>query len=150
MAWATLPWLRNFSAFSSALLLLKAMDDLCPPGPAHSGNVLQPTDGLDMKVSTRQKQGATRHKGGGAKGDNSASWVSGRPRTPAEPLNWPPHRSPNRTVTKKSGNPGTATPPRPGSHEGNTRLPPLLTIRPAVCRFKTRSENRMSGRHGCF
>jgi hypothetical protein len=30
------------------------------------------SDGLDMKVSTRQKQGATRHKGVGAKGDNSA------------------------------------------------------------------------------
>jgi len=34
------------------------------------------TDGLDMQVSTRQKQGATRHKGAGAKGDNSAPWVS--------------------------------------------------------------------------
>jgi hypothetical protein len=29
-----------------------------------------------MQVSTRQKQGATRHKGAGAKGDNSAPWVS--------------------------------------------------------------------------
>jgi len=35
------------------------------------------TGGLDMKVSTRQKQGATRHKGAGAKGDNSASWGAG-------------------------------------------------------------------------
>ncbi len=35
------------------------------------------TDGLDMKVSTRQKQGATRHNRAGAKGDNSASWVRG-------------------------------------------------------------------------
>ncbi len=33
------------------------------------------TDGLDMKVSTRQKQGATRHKRAGAIGDNSASCV---------------------------------------------------------------------------
>src|ERR1700689_4523789 len=82
MAWATLPWLRNFSAFSSALLLLKAMDDLCPPGPAHSGNVLQPTDGLDMKVSTRQKQAATRPKGGGPKGNKRASWGSGPPPAP--------------------------------------------------------------------
>jgi len=30
-----------------------------------------------MKVSTRQKQGATRHSRAGAKGDNSASWASG-------------------------------------------------------------------------
>jgi hypothetical protein len=34
--------LRNFSAFSSALLLLKAMDDFRLPDPAHSGNALQP------------------------------------------------------------------------------------------------------------
>jgi hypothetical protein len=33
------------------------------------------TDGLDMKVSMRQKQGATRHNRRGAKGDNSASWA---------------------------------------------------------------------------
>src|ERR1700691_5061729 len=100
MAWATLPWVRNFSAFSSALLLLKAMDDLCPPGPAHSGNALQPTDGLDMKVSTRQNKAGPRHKGRGARGETSAAGVPGPPRTPAEPLNWPSHRSPNRTVTK--------------------------------------------------
>src|SRR5277367_1056864 len=36
------------------------------------------TDGLDMKVSTRQKQGATRHKRAGAIGDNSASCVPRR------------------------------------------------------------------------
>jgi hypothetical protein len=29
-----LPWFRNFSAFSSALLLLNAMDDVLPPVPA--------------------------------------------------------------------------------------------------------------------
>jgi hypothetical protein len=34
--------LRNFSAFSSALLLLKAMDDICLPDPAHSGTASQP------------------------------------------------------------------------------------------------------------
>jgi hypothetical protein len=38
------------------------------------------TDGLDMKVSTRQKQGATRHNRGGAKGDNSASSAPEGPR----------------------------------------------------------------------
>jgi hypothetical protein len=50
--------------------------------PHTPATLVSPTDGLDMKVSTRQKQGATRHKGAGAKGDNSASWVSGSPRTP--------------------------------------------------------------------
>jgi len=40
------------------------------------------TDGLDMKVSTRQKQGATRHNGAGAKGDNSASGAPGGPLLP--------------------------------------------------------------------
>src|SRR5277367_5596427 len=77
MAWATLPWLRNFSAFSSALLLLKAMDDFRLPAPHTPATLFSRTDGLDMKVSTRQKQGATRLRGGGAKGDNSASWASG-------------------------------------------------------------------------
>ena len=43
-----------------------------PPAPPDRAAVLSHTDGLDMKVSTRQKQGATRHKGVGAKGDNSA------------------------------------------------------------------------------
>jgi hypothetical protein len=43
-----------------------------PPAPPNWAAVLSHTDGLDMKVSTRQKQGATRHKGVGAKGDNSA------------------------------------------------------------------------------
>jgi hypothetical protein len=42
------------------------------PAPPDRAAVLSHTDGLDMKVSTRQKQGATRHKGVGAKGDNSA------------------------------------------------------------------------------
>jgi hypothetical protein len=40
------------------------------------------TDGLDMKVSTRQKQGATRHNRAGAKGDNSASSAPETPRAP--------------------------------------------------------------------
>src|ERR1700733_10853797 len=66
--------------------------------PHTPATLFSPTDGLDMKVSTRQKQGATRHKGGGAKGDNSASWVSGSRPGPAELLLRPPHRSPNRTV----------------------------------------------------
>src|ERR1700681_4526855 len=39
MAWATFPWLRYFSAFSSALLLLKAMDDFRLPAPACPGAV---------------------------------------------------------------------------------------------------------------
>jgi hypothetical protein len=47
------------------------------------------TDGLDMKVSTRQKQGATRHNRAGAKGDNSASSAPEGPRDgpglPADP-----------------------------------------------------------------
>src|SRR5580704_7141559 len=68
--------------------------------PHTPATLVSPTDGLDMKVSTRQKQGATRHKGAGAKGDNSASWVSGSPRDPAQPRLWPPHRSPNRTFTR--------------------------------------------------
>src|SRR5579863_3590704 len=72
MAWATLPWLRNFSAFSSALLLLKAMDAFVLPAPHTRAALLCRTDGLGMKVSMCQKQGATRLKGVGAKGDNSA------------------------------------------------------------------------------
>jgi len=43
-----------------------------PSAPPNWAAALSPADGLDMKVSTRQKQGATRHKGVGAKGDNSA------------------------------------------------------------------------------
>jgi hypothetical protein len=58
------------------------------------------TDGLDMKVSTRQKQGATRHKRRGAIGDNSASSAPGRPQARLSGLLLrPPHRSPNRRVT---------------------------------------------------
>jgi hypothetical protein len=43
------------------------------------------TDGLDMKVSTRQKQGATRHNNRGAKGDNSASSAPEGPSHPVIP-----------------------------------------------------------------
>jgi hypothetical protein len=53
MAWATLPWLRNFSAFSSALLLLKAMDAFDLPAPPTRAVLLGRTDGLAMKVSMR-------------------------------------------------------------------------------------------------
>jgi hypothetical protein len=55
------------------------------------------TDGLDMKVSTRQKQGATRHNGAGAKGDNSAFCAPGGPPPPLSPrpgLRQAPHREP--------------------------------------------------------
>jgi hypothetical protein len=38
-----LPWLRYFSAFSSALLLLKAMDDFRLPDPACPGQSLPAT-----------------------------------------------------------------------------------------------------------
>src|SRR5580698_2241689 len=51
--------------------------------PRTPATLVSRTDGLDMQVSTRQKQGATRHKGAGAKGDNSAPWVSGSP--PGDP-----------------------------------------------------------------
>ncbi len=43
------------------------------------------TNGLDMKVSTRQKQGATRHNRAGAKGDNSASSAPEAPPPPVPP-----------------------------------------------------------------
>jgi hypothetical protein len=53
-----------------------------PPAPPNWAAVLSHTDGLDMKVSTRQKQGATRHKGVGAKGDNSAFPAPAGPSNP--------------------------------------------------------------------
>jgi hypothetical protein len=51
--------------------------------PRTPATLFSRTDGLDMKVSTRQKQGATRHKGRGAKGDNSAPWVPRGPQKAA-------------------------------------------------------------------
>ena len=53
-----------------------------PPAPPNGAAVPSHTDGLDRKVSTRQKQGATRHKGVGAKGDNSAFPAPAGPSNP--------------------------------------------------------------------
>src|ERR1700677_4930220 len=79
MAWATLPWLRNFSAFSRDLLLLKAMNGSAS-APVRYRSITpmklgrEPRSGrcsATSKVSTRQKQGSMNRRWGGDEGDNS-------------------------------------------------------------------------------
>ncbi len=71
------------------------------------------TDGLDMKVSTRQKHGATRHNNRGAKGDNSASWAP---------------EGPSRTQFRFSC-PGKYRPTRGEAHELQTPHPTVFAPR---------------------
>src|SRR5580704_4522869 len=79
MAWATLPWLRYFSAFSSALLLLKAMDDFRLPDPTTPGQSFRPQMWLSGEVGTLQKPRSMRRRSHSAEGDNRGAW----PRNPA-------------------------------------------------------------------
>src|SRR5271168_2441203 len=76
------------------------------------------TDGLDMKVSTRQKQGATRHNRAGAKGDNSASCAPEGPPPPVPP----PVRPPIGPVSQAWGEPPRAR------TVGAVREPPAQNI----------------------
>src|SRR5580700_4322518 len=80
------------------------------PAPRDRAAVLSHTDGLGMKVSTRQKQGATRHKRVGAKGDNSAFPAPTWPSNPVSYLRRSPARSsgsgPSLTFARDARGPG--------------------------------------------
>jgi hypothetical protein len=100
-----------------------------PPTPAM---LFSRTDGLDMKVSTRQKQGATRHNRAGAKGDNSASSA------PEGPRDGPLLRLTRLKPLTETGLDALRLGARPKAHAGDSclvaaslRLAPRLSRHPA-------------------